>query len=333
MRILGWNCQGIANASTTRALRATIRVQNPNVIFLCETKSMEVRMSKLACSIGFSEHVVVGASRKAGGLCLMWSNTIDVKVLEFNSRTIAITVQDEFCSWSLIGFYGPPYHAKRRKAWTNLHGLLKSINGPWMCFGDFNCMVDESEKEGGNRGGTSTSNFLKELLFELEAIDLGFSGNQFTWWNKRWGRGAIRERLDRAISNPGWRLTFPKASVFRLGAINSDHAPLLVDTNPNDDFCPRPFRFEAMWVRDPRCGGIIKEAWNSIIKGSHPYVLCRKQSLIAKALKKWNKNVFDHCQNRIKELTSSIEAVQAKVRTEHNARFEAILQGELNEWM
>ena len=123
-------------------------------------------------------------------------------------------------------------------------------------------MVDESEKEGGNRGGTSTPNFMKELLFELEAIDLGFSGNQFTWWNKRWGRGAIRERLDRAISNPGWRLTFPKASVFHLGAINSDHAPLLADTNPNDDFCSRPFRFEAMWVRNPRCGGIIKEAWN-----------------------------------------------------------------------
>ena len=75
-------------------------------------------MSKLACSIGFSEHVIVGASRKAGGLCLMWSNTIAVKVLEFNSRTIAIMVQDEFCSWSLIGFYGLPYHAKLRKAWT-----------------------------------------------------------------------------------------------------------------------------------------------------------------------------------------------------------------------
>jgi hypothetical protein len=97
--------------------------------------------------------------------------------------------------------------------------LLQAIYGPWMCFGDFNCVVEESEKEEGNKGCSSTPNYLKELLFELEAIDLGFSRNQFTWWNKRWGRGAIRERLDQAISNPSWRLAFPNAIVLHLGLL------------------------------------------------------------------------------------------------------------------
>ncbi len=84
----------------------------------------------------------------------------------------------------MIGFYEPPYYAKRRKAWGNLNTLLQSINGPWMCCGDFNCVVEEAKKEGGNRGSGSTPNFIKELLFELEAIDLGHNGNKFTWWNK-----------------------------------------------------------------------------------------------------------------------------------------------------
>lgn len=84
----------------------------------------------------------------------------------------------------MIGFYEPPYYAKRRKAWGNLNTLLQSINGPWMCCGDFNCVVEEAEKEGGNRGSGSTPNFIKELLFELEAIDLDHNGNKFTWWNK-----------------------------------------------------------------------------------------------------------------------------------------------------
>ncbi len=79
--------------------------------------------------------------------------------------------------------------------------------------------MEESEKEEGNKGCSSTPNYLKELLFELEAIDLGFSRNQFTWWNKRWGRGAIRERLDQAISNPSWRLAFPNAIVLHLGLL------------------------------------------------------------------------------------------------------------------
>uniref|UniRef100_A0A2N9FNE5 RNase H type-1 domain-containing protein n=1 Tax=Fagus sylvatica TaxID=28930 RepID=A0A2N9FNE5_FAGSY len=268
---------------------------------ICDLKCEKLWKKKLVDHV---KHVVVSTSGKAGGICLMWSSSMDVQVLEFNYCTIAITIREEYCSWSLIGFYGPPYYAKRRKAWGNLHALLQSINGPWMCFGDFNYVVEESEKEGGNRGSTSTLNFLKELLFELEAIDLGFSGNLFRWWNKRWGRGAIRERLDREISNPSWRLAFPKASVFHLGAINSDHAP------------------------DPRCGGVIKEAWKSKVTGSHSFVLCRKQSSTTSALKKWNKDVFGHCQSRIKELTSELEAVQGQGRMEQNVRSESILQGD-----
>jgi exonuclease III len=261
MRILGWNCRGICNASTARALRATIRAQNPDFVFLCETKVFDDdRLKKLAVSIGFSEQLIVNAKGKAGGVCLLWSSALDVEVLEFNSRTIAVVVNDVLCSWALIGFYGPPYQAKRRKAWENLHALLQSLNCPWICFGDFNVVVEESEKFGGQRGSNSTPSYLKDLLFDLGAIDLGFAGAKYTWWNKRWGKNAIKERLDRAICNSGWRTQFPKASVFHLEATNSDHAPLLIDSNPKEEFLLRPFRFEAMWTRDPRCGGVVKEA-------------------------------------------------------------------------
>ena len=61
-------------------------------------------MKKLALSIGFSEHVLVSAQGKAGGICLLWSNSRDFEVIDFDSRTIAVTVREEFCSWSLIGF-------------------------------------------------------------------------------------------------------------------------------------------------------------------------------------------------------------------------------------
>jgi hypothetical protein len=193
--------------------------------------------------------------------------------------------------------------------------------------------VDDAEKDGGIRGSSSTPNFLKDLLFDLGAVDLGFAGCKFTWWNKRWGKGAIRERLDRAISSPEWRLKFPNANVLHLGAINSDHAPLLIDTNPTEESAPRPFRFEAMWSKDPRCGDVIKQAWNSEVYGSHAFILCRKQFHTATTLKKWNRDVFGHCQTKIKELNSRIEKMQMQDITEQNAKHEAALQGELNEWL
>jgi hypothetical protein len=61
----------------------------------------------------------------------------------------------------------PSYKNKRKKVWTNLQGLLESIDGPWVFFGDFNVIVDDYEKIGGKRGGSSTPSFLKELLFSI----------------------------------------------------------------------------------------------------------------------------------------------------------------------
>lgn len=76
--------------------------------------------------------------------------------------------------------------------WSNLYALLASIEGPWMCFGDFNLTLCDEEKVGSKRGSGSTPNLLQEIMFEFEAVDLGFTGSNFTWCNKRWGRGCIR---------------------------------------------------------------------------------------------------------------------------------------------
>ncbi len=53
-----------------------------------------------------------------------------------------------------MGFYGPSYFQKRCKAWTNLLTLLKSIVGSWLCFGDFNLILDAKEKSGGRVGSS-----------------------------------------------------------------------------------------------------------------------------------------------------------------------------------
>ena len=70
---------------------------------------------------------------------------------------------------------------KRRKRGEICLLFLESHQGPWAVIGDFNFIVNEEEQLGGNKGGSSAINYLKELLFELNAVDLGYSGNKFTW--------------------------------------------------------------------------------------------------------------------------------------------------------
>ena len=232
-----------------------------------------------------------------------------------------------------MGFYGPPYYHKRIKAWTNLVALLQSLEGPWLCFGDFNLIVEANEKLGGHTGSTSATNYLRNLMFELGAVDLGFSGAKFTWCNKRWGKGCIKERLDRGVTNSMWCTSFPRASVSHLGAVNFDHCPLFIDTNPSDIQALRPFRFEAMWTKDPRCYGVINEAWKKEFVRNECFHLCKKQFHSTTALRKWNKEVFGHYQSRISEISSQIEQIQCEAPSFENCSKEASLQSELNCWL
>ena len=193
-------------------------------------------MNSIKSSLKFDNKIVLEVKGSAGGLCMIWKNGLTIKSVEHNKNMIAIKISKAVCDWLLVGFYGPAYHSKKKKAWENLFALLESHQGPWVCLGDFNFMVNDNETSGSSKGGSSTTNYLKELMAELGAIDLGFTGSKFTWAKGKWGNAPIKRRLDRGVASISWRLAFPKASIAHLGAIKSYHAPILLDTIPSESF-------------------------------------------------------------------------------------------------
>ena len=58
--------------------------------------------------------------------------------------------------------------------------LLETHQGPWMCIGDFNYVINEEKVLGGRKGCSLATNYLKELMVEFGAIDLGFFRSKFT---------------------------------------------------------------------------------------------------------------------------------------------------------
>ena len=212
--------------------------------------------------------------------------------------------------------------------------FINSCRCPWVCIGDFNFTTNDKEILGGNRSGESSAiNYLKEFIFEFSAIDLGFAGNSYTGARGRWGSSAIKRRLDRGIASISWRLAFPSAAVAHLGAFKSNHTPILLDTNPEDCFAHRPFRFEAAWIRDGGCNSIVEKTWNMQTRGPAFFKLFKKQANTRDALRKWNKEVFGQCQARINLLMDKITEVQRNPPSEHNGKVEEELQLELSEWL
>ncbi|XP_075658855.1 uncharacterized protein LOC142628694 [Castanea sativa] len=189
------------------------------------------------------------------------------------------------------------------------------------------------EQLGGNKGGPSSTNYLKELLFKLNVMDLGYSGNKFTWARGRWDKASIKSRLDRGVANISWQLAYPRATITHLGAIKSDHALILMDTNPSDSFAHIPFRFEIVWLRDDRCSAVIEDAWKGKVSGSEFIKLYEKKAATREALRKWNKEVFGHCQDKINSLLKKIKEVQDRQPSHENGLLENDLQAELSEWL
>ena len=67
----------------------------------------------------------------------------------------------------------------------------------------------QSEKFGGRPYACSSNDVFHGFLDSFGMIDLGFSGNPFTWSNECWDDHLIKERLDRGITNPQWVHLFP----------------------------------------------------------------------------------------------------------------------------
>ena len=70
MRILLWNCWGVGRTPTVRALKALIKFEGLDIVFVAETKSSSPKLEKVKSSIGFVGLFCVDAIGKAGGLAI-----------------------------------------------------------------------------------------------------------------------------------------------------------------------------------------------------------------------------------------------------------------------
>ncbi|KAL3655175.1 hypothetical protein CASFOL_000961 [Castilleja foliolosa] len=150
MKIFAWNCQGLAQPRAVRALKFLIKESKADVVFISEVKttlspliSNSLINLKLV-NISFSPPV-----GKAGGLLLAWKSDISLKVLITNSFFFHSTVTEKNNTWFLTTIYAPCNHQKKDIFWNNMNNLSSSPSNPWMIVGDFNDILDQTEKKGG----------------------------------------------------------------------------------------------------------------------------------------------------------------------------------------
>ncbi|GKU88076.1 hypothetical protein SLEP1_g2381 [Rubroshorea leprosula] len=112
---------------------------------------------------------------------------------------VKVCSQSSFASinWIFSGVYGRPQFELRSKLWQELRTLSPYFKGPWVIAGDFNDVVDQSEKFGGAPINQHRVQAFTSCMNDCQMLDLGFTGGRFTWVNMQSDGHIIRERLDR----------------------------------------------------------------------------------------------------------------------------------------
>jgi exonuclease III len=132
MKIVAWNCRGLGKSPAVRGLLSLQKEEDPDILFLSETKMDRNKIEGLRWRLGLTNMVVKDCSGKSGGLAIFWR-----KGVNFQLRTVARlyidgdVVEGDGFVWRLTGFYGGPHSDKKELSWKALRVLNAARRRPW----------------------------------------------------------------------------------------------------------------------------------------------------------------------------------------------------------
>ena len=181
--------------------------------------------------------------------------------------------------------------------------------------GDFNEILRLDENQGWLVRPERQMQGFRDALDFCGFKDLGFNGFPFTWCNRRPGDHNVWIWLDRGLATVDWFLSFPTSRIHHLECFHLDHRPILLISDAEQKRFyrkGRPFRFEAMWVKDKTCEDVIKDSWVGWEDTNPVRNLLRKITSYQDNLQTWNRDTFGQVRTtlvkKLKELSYAEEA-------------------------
>lgn len=139
----------------------------------------------------------------------MWSSDMAVQICSYSRHHIDFQIQNTGGkSCRCTGVYRHPQASQKKHTWTLLRRLAGLFSLPWLCFGNFNEILNLNGKTGGLNKSADVFNEFRDVVLDCKLFDLRSRGHPFTWSNRQFGPQLIEEKLDRFLCNQEWRTIF-----------------------------------------------------------------------------------------------------------------------------
>lgn len=171
---------------------------------------------------------------------------------------------------------------------------------PWLCAGDFNEILQQSEKEGGRDRPHNKMKPFRDVLDKCGFMDLGFVCFPFTW-HKHYTGYKVWERLDWAVATNEWFSMFPGTQIHHLDVTTSDHKALWITPKGMDSSFPKPFHFEHMWLTNNGCSDTVEVVWKEPIIDPWETRVLQKVEKCGHELAWWTKKSFGNVKHELEK--------------------------------
>ncbi|KAH0744967.1 hypothetical protein KY290_032960 [Solanum tuberosum] len=248
---------------------------------------------------------------------VFWDDDWRGEVLSDSIQQISLKLSKNNVEMICTAVYARCDALERLELWEELEALSVNINIPWTVGGDFNVIMNKEEKLGGLDFTQFEALDFSQCINNCALTEIKYEGSLFTWWNGRIERDSIFKRLDRVFGNQEFSNMFPTSEVHHLVRQGSDHAPLHVICNLEEEVTSRPFKFLNFWTRHPQFQQIVEENWRIDFVGCPFIEFQAKLKKVKGALAKWSNATFG---NIFQKVTTFEDEVKVKeIQLEINA--------------
>lgn len=320
MKLVSWNCRGLGNSAKIEAVKDLLQSDPADILLLQETKIagqalLEISKTKWKKNTG----IAVNARGSSGGLATLWREEQYQLISTHQTlhwiHTELIHTPSKL-SISLINLYVPVNYTEKRDCWKTLAEFLEQETlSNIILAGDLNIVLNAKEKRGGTVSRDPMVGVVEELAQLWDLQDFIPIHGQFTWSNNRTGSEHISARLDRFLVQASL-MNKKIISTRILPKLSSDHKPIQLCLEDEEEAGPLPFRFSPQWIERDGFWSTVKDTWNTPISGSASFVWEQKLKLTKIALKKWIKNPVPNPSSLRAEAVQVLHSLQIEMESE-----------------